>query len=68
MVFNVDKKIIYIYIYVPGYDHRRLDSLSSERFALLSAAVCLHRGFRLYFFNKMVATPLVVGSVSLFVN
>ena len=42
-----------------GYDHRQR-SLSSKRFAELTASVCLHCGFRVYLYEDVVATPLVV--------
>ncbi|CAI5735416.1 unnamed protein product [Hyaloperonospora brassicae] len=42
-----------------GYDHRRQRSLSSERFAELTASVCLHAGFRVCLYGDVVATPLV---------
>uniref|UniRef100_A0AAV1VDX1 Phosphoglucomutase n=1 Tax=Peronospora matthiolae TaxID=2874970 RepID=A0AAV1VDX1_9STRA len=42
-----------------GYDHRQQRSLSSKRFAELTASVCLHRGFRVYLYEDVVATPLV---------
>jgi phosphomannomutase len=45
-----------------GYDHRKQGSLSSKRFAELSAAVCLHYGIKVYLFEGFVATPLVVRS------
>lgn len=42
-----------------GYDHRQQGSLNSQRFATLTASVCLHQGFRVYLYNTFVATPLV---------
>ena len=44
-----------------GYDHRRTDAVSSRSFALLSAAVFLSRGFKVYLFRDIVCTPLVVS-------
>ncbi|CAG8780288.1 33764_t:CDS:10, partial [Racocetra persica] len=40
---------------VIGYDHRH----NSEKFARLSAAVFLSKGFKVYFYRKLVHTPLV---------
>ncbi|KAI9988925.1 hypothetical protein PInf_022613 [Phytophthora infestans] len=42
-----------------GYDHRQYGTLSSKRFAELTAAVCLHCGFKVYLYEGFVATPLV---------
>ncbi|ETM51443.1 hypothetical protein L914_04716 [Phytophthora nicotianae] len=42
-----------------GYDHRQHETLSSKRFAELTAAVCLHYGFKVYLYEGFVATPLV---------
>ncbi|KAF1793757.1 Alpha-D-phosphohexomutase, conserved site [Phytophthora cactorum] len=42
-----------------GYDHRQQGTLSSKRFAELTAAVCLHYGFKVYLYEGFVATPLV---------
>jgi phosphoglucomutase/phosphopentomutase len=44
---------------VVGYDHRAQGGLSSRRFALLTAAVCLARGVRCHLFEGLAATPLV---------
>ncbi len=43
-----------------GYDHRRLNTLNSEQFALYSAAVALSRDIKVYLYKGYVATPLVV--------
>lgn len=45
-----------------GYDHRaRADlDIASENFALLTASVFLSRGFKVFLYPTMVATPLVV--------
>jgi phosphomannomutase len=43
-----------------GYDHRARGSLNSKRFAELTAAVCVHVGIKVYLFEGVVATPLVV--------
>ncbi|CAG8613539.1 3431_t:CDS:2, partial [Dentiscutata heterogama] len=40
---------------VIGHDHRN----NSETFARLSAAVFLSKGFKVYFYRKLVHTPLV---------
>ena len=50
---------------VIGWDHRAAASfgLSSRRFALLTAAVALERGMRVFFFGDFVATPLVPFAV-----
>lgn len=48
---------------VIGYDHRATDSLSSTRFALLAAACFIHKGLKVYLYNKIVATPLVPFAV-----
>ncbi|CEG45371.1 hypothetical protein L917_04611 [Plasmopara halstedii] len=42
-----------------GYDHRQQGSLSSRRFAELTASVCLYSGFKIYLYDDYVATPLV---------
>lgn len=42
-----------------GYDHRQQGSLSSKRFAELTAAVCLHYGIKVFLYEGFVATPLV---------
>jgi len=45
---------------VVGFDHRRTEAVSSRSFAMMTAAVFLSRGFKVFFFNDFVATPLVV--------
>lgn len=45
---------------VVGYDHRGTDSLSSRTFAMYTAAAFLSRGFTVYLYPDLVATPLVV--------
>lgn len=45
-----------------GYDHREQGSLSSKRFAELTAAVCAHYGIKVYLYRGFVATPLVVST------
>lgn len=45
---------------VLGYDHRAYLSLNSERFAVLSAAVLMSRGFTVHLFEGFVSTPTVV--------
>ncbi|RLN06350.1 hypothetical protein BBO99_00008133 [Phytophthora kernoviae] len=42
-----------------GYDHRKQGTLSSKRFAELTAAVCLHYGIKVFLYEGLVATPLV---------
>ncbi|GLE10638.1 hypothetical protein PINS_up022855 [Pythium insidiosum] len=42
-----------------GYDHRAAGTLNSKRFAELTAAVCVHAGFKVYLYEGFVATPLV---------
>ena len=44
---------------VVGFDHRALLGLTSRRFALITAAVCVSRGVRVHLFRDLVATPLV---------
>lgn len=44
---------------VIGYDHRH----HSKDFALLTAAAFLHRGVKVYLYDVLVHTPLVVGDV-----
>lgn len=44
---------------VIGYDHRAKGSLSSERFASLASKLASSRGFRVYKYSDLVATPLV---------
>lgn len=44
---------------VLGYDHRMRGSLNSKRFAVLSAAAFLSRGFTVYLFGALACTPLV---------
>lgn len=44
---------------VIGYDHRGQVGLTSRRFALLTAAVCVAKGVKCYLFSQLVATPLV---------
>jgi len=44
---------------VLGFDHRKRGQLNSERFALLTAAVCLSRSMKVYLFGEFVATPFV---------
>ena len=45
---------------VIGYDHRARGTLNSQRFAVLTAAIALHRGFAVYISDTIVATPIVV--------
>ena len=45
---------------VIGYDHRAFNSLNSEQFAILSAAVLMSRGFVVHLYNGFVSTPSVV--------
>ncbi|KAJ9081484.1 hypothetical protein DSO57_1014031 [Entomophthora muscae] len=40
---------------VVGYDHR----FNSERFARLTSAVFLHKGFKVYLYRQLVHTPMV---------
>lgn len=49
---------------VIGYDHRRLGSLSSHRFAKYAASVCMHAGFRVFMLENFVATPFVPYAVT----
>ncbi|KAI9915011.1 hypothetical protein PsorP6_007494 [Peronosclerospora sorghi] len=42
-----------------GYDHRKQASLSSKRFAELTAVVCVNYGIKVYLYEGFVATPLV---------
>jgi phosphoglucomutase/phosphopentomutase len=51
---------------VIGWDHRAAASfgLSSRRFALLTAAVALERGVRVFLYGELVATPLVPFAVT----
>lgn len=44
---------------VIGHDHR----YNSERFAKLSAAVFLSKGFTVYYYRELVHTPLVVSQI-----
>ncbi|KAI9173101.1 hypothetical protein H9P43_007232 [Blastocladiella emersonii ATCC 22665] len=44
---------------VLGHDHRAFGSLSSARFARLTAAVFLHKGIKVYFYPNLVHTPMV---------
>ncbi len=44
---------------VVAYDHRAQGGLTSRRFALLTAAVCVARGVRCHLFSALTATPLV---------
>ena len=48
---------------VIGYDHRKQNTLSSKGFALITAAVAIHRGVKVYFYTDLVATPLVPWAV-----
>ena len=45
---------------VIGYDHRAFGALNSERFATVSAAVFMTRGFHVHLYDGIVATPMVV--------
>jgi phosphomannomutase len=44
---------------VVGYDHRAQGGLTSRRFALVTAAVCVARGVRCHLLGALAATPLV---------
>ena len=44
---------------VIGWDHRAQQGLSSRRFALITAAVCVARGVKCHLFSQLVATPMV---------
>ena len=46
---------------VVGYDHRALGTLNSRRFGELTAAVALHRGIKVFLYEGIVATPMVVS-------
>ena len=50
---------------VIGYDHRAAPGLSSQSFALATASVLLHHGFKVYLFNKFVPTPFVPFAIQL---
>ncbi|KAI8619294.1 hypothetical protein BC830DRAFT_1078620 [Chytriomyces sp. MP71] len=45
--------------FVVGHDHRRSANHSSNVFARLTAAVFLEYGFKVYFYNTIVHTPMV---------
>lgn len=59
-VFGEDAKRMGVAI---GFDHRAQQTLSSRRFAQLTAAVCLHYGIKVYLYGDLVATPLVVSAL-----
>eukprot|EP00927_Polykrikos_kofoidii_P086049 TRINITY_DN952_c0_g1_i3.p1 TRINITY_DN952_c0_g1~~TRINITY_DN952_c0_g1_i3.p1 ORF type:complete len:677 (+),score=96.20 TRINITY_DN952_c0_g1_i3:71-2032(+) len=44
---------------VIGFDHRSRHGCNSRSFAILAAAVFIHKGFRVYLFDDIVATPMV---------
>jgi phosphomannomutase len=44
---------------VIGYDHRKLDQISSIGLARITSAVFLSRGFKVFLLEDMVATPFV---------
>ena len=44
---------------VIGYDHRKMNGLSSEGFARITAAVFLSRGYKVYVLENLVPTPFV---------
>jgi phosphomannomutase len=50
---------------VIGHDHRCYNSLSSERFARLTAACFLHVGIKVYYYRNFVHTPLVPFGVKI---
>lgn len=45
---------------VVGRDHRAVEGLSSERFASLTAGVFRREGFKVYEYDGLVHTPMVV--------
>ncbi len=49
---------------VVGYDHRAAGTLNSKTFAELTCAVAIHRGFKVYLFEGLVATPLVPFAIN----
>lgn len=46
---------------VIGYDHRAVEGMSSERFAQLAGNVARQEGWRVYAFEGLVHTPMVVS-------
>lgn len=46
---------------VLGYDHRAVEGMSSKRFAQLAANVFRREGFKVYAFQGLVHTPMVVS-------
>lgn len=46
---------------VVGYDHRKFGGMSSERFAQLARGVFKRRGWKVYGFEGLVHTPMVVS-------
>ena len=49
---------------VIGYDHRKLGTLSSLQFALVTAAVFISQGHKVYLLENFVATPFVAFAVT----
>lgn len=47
---------------VVGYDHRAVEGLSSKRFAELAGNVARLYGMKVYAFQGLVHTPMVVSS------
>lgn len=45
---------------VVGHDHREFGGMSSKRFAELAAGVFRREGMKVYFFEGLVHTPMVV--------
>lgn len=48
---------------VVGHDHRAFGGMSSARFAQLAAGVFRREGMKVYFYEGLVHTPMVVSSV-----
>ena len=47
---------------VVGFDHRGTQEVTSAQFAKYTGAVFASKGFKVYLYNDLVATPLVVRS------